>query len=94
MLQHDKCQMRARACLTAVAALAYVDKAPMLRRNNCLQDEAFGRQIPFAFLERVSDEFIAGFASKGKTAAPHSMDRSFGAKLKQHMVRTSVACSS
>ncbi|KAF6254046.1 R-SNARE protein, VAMP72-family [Scenedesmus sp. NREL 46B-D3] len=48
-------------------------------------DEAFGRQIPFAFLERVSDDFIAGFASKGKTAAPHSMDRSFGVKLKQHM---------
>jgi hypothetical protein len=51
-----------------------------------LQDEAFGRQIPFAFLERVSDEFMASFASKGKTAAPHSMDRLVGAKLKQHMV--------
>jgi hypothetical protein len=59
----------------------------MLHYHKCLQDEAFGRQIPFAFLERMSDEFIAGFASKGKTAAPHSMDRSFGAKLKQHMVR-------
>lgn len=57
------------------------------RELHTLQDEAFGRQIPFAFLDRVSEDFMTGFANKGKSAAPHSLDRSFGAKLKQHMVR-------
>lgn len=49
-------------------------------------DEAFGRQIPFAFLERVSEDFLNQHATKGRTAAPHSLDRAFGPKLKQHMV--------
>lgn len=52
-------------------------------------DEAYGRQIPFAFLERVSEDFLNTHATKAKAAAPaaHSMDRTFGPKLKQHMVR-------
>jgi hypothetical protein len=41
-------------------------------------DEAYGRQIPFAFLERVRDEFEEKFSEKGQTAAAHSLDRSFG----------------
>jgi hypothetical protein len=41
-------------------------------------DEEYGRQIPFAFLERVRDEFQAKYAEKGKTAAVHSLDKSFG----------------
>jgi vesicle-associated membrane protein 72 len=41
-------------------------------------DEEYGRQIPFAFLERVRDEFQAKYAEKGKTAAAHSLDKSFG----------------
>ena len=49
-------------------------------------DEAFGRQIPYAFLDRISEEFMANHAKQGKTAAAHSMDRAFGPKLKQHMV--------
>lgn len=63
-------------------------------------DEAFGRQIPFAFLDRISEDFTAKFASKGKTAGAHGMDRSVGPLLKQHMVRRQqyrllrlVACS-
>ncbi len=41
-------------------------------------DEAYGRQIPFAFLERVRDEFEEKFADKGLTALAHSLDRTFG----------------
>lgn len=48
-------------------------------------DEEYGRQIPFAFLERVRDEFQAKYAEKGKTAAGHSLDKSFGPKLKAQM---------
>jgi hypothetical protein len=51
-------------------------------------DEVFGRQIPFAFLERVSEDFFNnGHASKAKAAAaPHSLNRTFAPVLKQHMV--------
>lgn len=51
-------------------------------------DEAFGRQVPFAYLERVSEDFLNSHAAQLKTAAaaPHSLDRAFGPKLKQHMV--------
>ncbi|EFJ39880.1 hypothetical protein VOLCADRAFT_70298 [Volvox carteri f. nagariensis] len=48
-------------------------------------DEAYGRQIPFAFLERVRDEFESRYADKARTAAAHSMDRTFGPRLKTHM---------
>lgn len=48
-------------------------------------DEEYGRQVPFAFLERVRDEFEEKFAEKGRTAAAHSMDRTFGPRLKNHM---------
>lgn len=50
-------------------------------------DEAYGRQIPFAFLERVSEDFMASHATRAKAAAPHSLDRTFGPRIKQHMVR-------
>ncbi|KAG2452182.1 hypothetical protein HYH02_003213 [Chlamydomonas schloesseri] len=48
-------------------------------------DEAYGRQIPFAFLERVRDEFEEKYAEKARTAAALSMDRTFGPRLKSHM---------
>lgn len=41
-------------------------------------DEAYGRQIPFAFLERMRDAFLEKFAEKGKSAAPQSLDKTFG----------------
>lgn len=41
-------------------------------------DDAFGRQIPFAFLERVKDEWFQKWADKGASAFAHSMDKSFG----------------
>jgi hypothetical protein len=40
-------------------------------------DEAYGRQIPFAFLERVADAFMEKFGEKGRTAAEGSLNASF-----------------
>jgi hypothetical protein len=40
-------------------------------------DEAYGRQIPFAFLERVADAFVEKFGEKGRTAAEGSLNASF-----------------
>eukprot|EP00201_Polytomella_parva_P016893 CAMPEP_0175051354 /NCGR_PEP_ID=MMETSP0052_2-20121109/7749_1 /TAXON_ID=51329 ORGANISM="Polytomella parva, Strain SAG 63-3" /NCGR_SAMPLE_ID=MMETSP0052_2 /ASSEMBLY_ACC=CAM_ASM_000194 /LENGTH=186 /DNA_ID=CAMNT_0016315621 /DNA_START=138 /DNA_END=698 /DNA_ORIENTATION=- len=48
-------------------------------------DEAYGRQIPFSFLERVRDEFVERYKEKGLRASAHSLDRSFGPRLKSHM---------
>uniref|UniRef100_A0A7S0RW97 V-SNARE coiled-coil homology domain-containing protein n=1 Tax=Chlamydomonas leiostraca TaxID=1034604 RepID=A0A7S0RW97_9CHLO len=48
-------------------------------------DEAYGRQIPFAFLERVRDEFEEKYADKGRLSPAHSLDRTFGPRLKSHM---------
>eukprot|EP00199_Chlamydomonas_sp_CCMP681_P006037 CAMPEP_0119106216 /NCGR_PEP_ID=MMETSP1180-20130426/3968_1 /TAXON_ID=3052 ORGANISM="Chlamydomonas cf sp, Strain CCMP681" /NCGR_SAMPLE_ID=MMETSP1180 /ASSEMBLY_ACC=CAM_ASM_000741 /LENGTH=221 /DNA_ID=CAMNT_0007091491 /DNA_START=32 /DNA_END=697 /DNA_ORIENTATION=+ len=48
-------------------------------------DEAYGRQIPFAYLERVRDEFEEKFADKGRVSPAHSLDRTFGPRLKSHM---------
>lgn len=48
-------------------------------------DEQFGRQIPFAFLERVREEWEAKWAEKGPGAAAHSLDKSFGPRLKHWM---------
>eukprot|EP00775_Hariotina_reticulata_P008911 gene8911-9088_t len=49
-------------------------------------DEAYGRQIPFAFLERISEDFVSTTSSRFKAAnSHHALDRVFGPKLKQHM---------
>lgn len=48
-------------------------------------DESYGRQIPYAFLDRIKDEFQAKYSEKGRTAAAHSLDKSFGPRLKYHM---------
>jgi len=48
-------------------------------------DEAFGRQIPFAFLERVREEWQQKWAEKGPSAVAHSLDKSFGPRLKHWM---------
>ena len=48
-------------------------------------DEQFGRQIPFAFLEKVKEEWQQKWAEKGPTAAAHSLDMSFGPRLKHWM---------
>lgn len=49
-------------------------------------DEAFGRQIPFAFLEKVRQEWFDKWAAeKGPGAVAHSLDRTFGPRLKHWM---------
>lgn len=48
-------------------------------------DEQFGRQVPFAFLEKVKEEFFAKWQDKAQTAIAHSMDKNFGPRLKYWM---------
>ncbi|EIE23900.1 R-SNARE protein, VAMP72-family [Coccomyxa subellipsoidea C-169] len=48
-------------------------------------DEGFGRQVPFAFLENVKNEFNQKYAEKSRTAQAGSLDRAFGPRLKYHM---------
>ncbi|KAF5838848.1 R-SNARE protein, VAMP72-family [Dunaliella salina] len=48
-------------------------------------DEAYGRQVPFAFLDRVKQEFEEEYAEKGRVSTAHSLDRTFGPRLKSHM---------
>eukprot|EP00890_Picochlorum_soloecismus_P001994 jgi/Picsp_1/2796/NSC_01022-R1_r-snare vamp72-family len=48
-------------------------------------DEAYGRTIPFAFVEKVRDEWFAKWADKGASASAHSLDKSFGARLRYWM---------
>ncbi|KAJ1397152.1 Synaptobrevin [Sesbania bispinosa] len=46
----------------------------------------FGKQVPVAFLERVKDDFVAKYGGgKAATAAPNSLNKEFGPKLKEHM---------
>lgn len=42
-----------------------------------MADEAYGRQIPFAFLERIRDAFLEKFGEKGRTAGENSLNSSF-----------------
>jgi len=48
-------------------------------------DEEYGRQIPFAFLERVKEDFSHGFADRARTAIAHSLNNSYGPRLQDHM---------
>ena len=38
----------------------------------------YGRQVPFAFLESVKDEFRDKYGEKARTAQAGSLDRAFG----------------
>ncbi|KAG0586820.1 hypothetical protein KC19_2G120100 [Ceratodon purpureus] len=49
-------------------------------------DEEYGRQIPFAFLDRVKDDFKHRYqGGKADLAVAHSLDAEFGPRMKQHM---------
>ncbi|XP_024395306.1 putative vesicle-associated membrane protein 726 [Physcomitrium patens] len=49
-------------------------------------EEDFGRQIPFAFLDRVKDDFKHRYqGGKADLAVSHSLDAEFGPRLKEHM---------
>lgn len=47
-------------------------------------DEAYGRLIPFAYLERIRDEFNAKHTETGRTALEGGLS-SFASRLKYHM---------
>lgn len=47
-------------------------------------DEAYGREIPFAFLARVQAEFQEKYPLEGQTGTGNSLDRAFGPRLKAH----------
>lgn len=44
-------------------------------------DEEYGRQMAFAFLERVKEEFKRRYWGKVDTALANSLDKEFGSKL-------------
>lgn len=44
-------------------------------------DEGYGRQIPFAFLEKVKEEFLHKYGAEAQTKAAHSLDSTFGCDL-------------
>jgi len=46
-------------------------------------DEGFGRELPFATAKRISDEFLARFAARGRTARHHGMQRAFRCVLRR-----------
>lgn len=49
-------------------------------------DEDFGRQLPFAFLDRVKDDFKHRYqGGRADLAVAHSLDHEFGPRLKEHM---------
>eukprot|EP00882_Tetradesmus_deserticola_P005130 GHRQ01005403.1.p1 GENE.GHRQ01005403.1~~GHRQ01005403.1.p1 ORF type:complete len:271 (+),score=123.77 GHRQ01005403.1:462-1274(+) len=48
-------------------------------------DEAYGRQIPFAFLERVADAFTEKFGEKGRTAAEGGLHASFSPVMQRQL---------
>lgn len=48
-------------------------------------DEAYGRQIPFAYLARARDAFVEKFGEKGITTPSHGLDRAFGPAMKKQM---------
>lgn len=41
-------------------------------------DEDMGRQLPYALLERIKDEFLRTYNDRGKIATAHSLDKAFG----------------
>ncbi|CAK9867888.1 unnamed protein product [Sphagnum jensenii] len=49
-------------------------------------DEEVGRQIPFAFLDRVKDDFKRRYqGGKAGLTVAHGLDSEFGPRLKEHM---------
>lgn len=60
-------------------------RSPLPAAFLAVADEQFGRQVPFAFLEKVKEEFFAKWEDKAQGAIAHSLDKSFGPRLKYWM---------
>ncbi len=52
----------------------------------CMADEAFGRRIPFAFLEDIATRFNALYGQRAQTAMAFGLSE-FHSVLEQQMVR-------
>ena len=65
------------ACIKALIRALVICSAAYL----VVADEAYGRQIPFAFLERIRDEFQRNWAEKARQSPAQSMDKSFGCAI-------------
>lgn len=48
-------------------------------------DEAFGRQVPFAYLERIAEAWEWEYAARAERSAARSFNRAFGPRLKEQM---------
>lgn len=57
----------------------------------CLTDEAFGRQMPFVFLDDIKKRFLSEWGSKWRTSIAFSAQTEFGRTLKQLAVRFSFS---
>jgi len=51
----------------------------------CMGDEAFGRRIPFAFLEDIKNRFRATYGDRGRTAIAYGMNTDFSRVLQNQM---------
>lgn len=51
----------------------------------CVADQAFGRQAPFACLDKIASDFSSSHGAAARDAIAHSLNRSFAPVLRQHM---------
>mmetsp|Transcript_19667 Transcript_19667/g.62553 ORF Transcript_19667/g.62553 Transcript_19667/m.62553 type:complete len:181 (+) Transcript_19667:239-781(+) len=51
----------------------------------CMADEAFGRRIPFSFLEEVQGRFMTTYGDAAKTALAYAYNTEFARVLHQQM---------
>ena len=51
----------------------------------CMADEAFGRRVPFAFLEEVKSRFMAAYGGASATALAYAYNTEFSRVLHQQM---------
>ena len=66
----------------AALAASYVSGKVHTSLRNLLKvtfwTRRYGRQVPFAFLEYVKNEFVQKFAERSRTAQANSLDKAFG----------------
>ena len=66
----------------------------MLHTSELQHCRRSGRQIPYAYLETVKNEFTAKYAEKSRTAQEGSLDKAFGCDFPSVTLRTaSCECS-
>jgi hypothetical protein len=56
----------------------------------CMADEAFGRRVPFNFLEDISKRFKTTYGDRGRTAMAYSLNDEFARVLARQMVRVAT----